>query len=142
MNYQEIFDAEAKKAGIREVIISPGNYGCAYLKTKKIKVPEVKSLYTLATALHEIGHIVNGNIKPVYLGEYKAEMFVREKFREYGLPLKKKIAKRQRDYVAYRVRLSVRRATSTKYRVDSEVLRFIKAKQPGIVHYVDGKRVI
>ena len=132
MDYSEILKKECDKAGITEIRYSPGNYGRASWEKGWIKVPQPKTLNTLATALHEVGHIVMGKVKPTYYSEFLAEMFVRQKFKEYGLTLKRKIARKQRDYVAYRVRLSVKRATRKDYKVNSEVLRFIGAKQPKI----------
>src|SRR3990167_407299 len=133
MDYTEIIKLECEKAGVKEVEYIKGNYGRAYIKEGKIRIPQPKTLTTLATALHEIGHIVLGKVKPQYYSEFLAEMFVRQKFKEYGLTLKRNITNRQKAYVAYRVRLSVKRATNPKYKVNPEVLKFIGAKQPSII---------
>jgi hypothetical protein len=126
MNIKEILETELKKADIKCVELSKGNYGRAWIKERKIKIPEVKSLSTLAVALHEIGHIVLGKIEPQYLCEYKTEMFVREKFKEYGLPLKRRIANRQKKYIAYRVGLSMKHR-KIDFKVNPEVNNFITA---------------
>lgn len=133
MNFFEIVEIESQKAEVKEIEYIKGNYGKACIKDKKIRIPKPLTLRTLATALHEIGHIAIGEVKPQYYSEFLAEMFVRQKFKEYGFTLKRAIANRQKSYVAYRVRLSVKRATSPKYKIKPEVLKFINAKQPIII---------
>ena len=133
MDFNKIVEIESQKADVKEIEYIKGNYGKAYIKDKKIRIPKPLTLRTLATALHEIGHIAIGKVKPQYYSEFLAEMFVRQKFKEYGLTLKRAIADRQKSYVAYRVKLSVKRATNPKYKVKSEVLKFINSKQPVII---------
>jgi len=124
-DYKAIAEKEIEKAGITNVEYINGNYGRAYLNNNKIRIPIPKTLTTLATALHEIGHIVIGKVKPQYYSEFLAEMFVRQKFKEYSLPLKRKIANHQKEYVAYRVGLSKRR-TKNEFKIKSEVKQFLK----------------
>ena len=133
LTYEQILQAEAHKAGVGTITYHKGNYGCAYQKTKNIFVPEPKTLYTLATALHEVAHISIGKVKPQYYAEYLCEMWVREKFKEHGLVLKRRIADSQKRYVAHRVMLSYKRSSSPEYRVKKEVLDFIGAHQEGVL---------
>jgi hypothetical protein len=131
-NLQEIFKVESEKAGINNIEYVNGNYGKAYIDNKNIRIPNIKTLKTLATALHEIGHIVIGKVKPKYYEEFLCEMFVRQKFKEYGLTLKRSIVNQQKLYIAYRVRLSIKRAKSKSYKVKPEVLQFIGLKHKEI----------
>jgi hypothetical protein len=45
--------------------------GLAYINAKIIRSPYPKSNKSFAIFAHEIGHIANGAIKPICLGEYK-----------------------------------------------------------------------
>ena len=133
MDFKEIFYAECDKLGVVDVEFVKGQYGSANYAMQSVRCPEPKTLVSLATCLHELGHISLGEVKPVYYGEFLAEMFVRQKFKEYGLPLKRKIAKKQREYVAYRVGLSVKHSSRKDYKVNGVVCAFIGKTNKGLV---------
>ena len=112
MDKMELFDIltkEIEKAEIENVEYVKGNYGKANRKTKTIRIPHPKTLITLATGLHEVAHIHVGNVKPQYYQEFLCEMWVQEKFKEYGIEVPWKVECNQKNYVAYRVRVSLRR---------------------------------
>jgi hypothetical protein len=63
---------------------SSGN-GLAYIEEKKITIPYITDRWNFFTALHEIGHVVNGWHKYMYLNEFYAEMWAIETGRKYNI---------------------------------------------------------
>lgn len=53
--------------------ISKSSCGLAWIEQRRIKIPRVKDVDTFCVCLHEIGHILNGRIRPVYASEYHTE---------------------------------------------------------------------
>lgn len=85
---QNIIEDYLRKYFIKIVKYSVTNCGCAWIDDRKIKVPKISGkdyIDRFMTTLHEIGHIVNGNIKPSCIGEYKAEQFAINEAKKYGI---------------------------------------------------------
>lgn len=53
--------------------ISRTSCGRAWFASRKIKITKVKDVDTFCVCLHEVGHILNGPIRPVYLSEFHTE---------------------------------------------------------------------
>ncbi|MDP2672003.1 MAG: hypothetical protein Q8O68_00650 [Candidatus Daviesbacteria bacterium] len=129
--YHEIFWKECEQAKITNIQFKKTYEGRAYYDDRSIIIPHIKTAITLATALHEIGHIVIGDQKPSYYNEFLAEMFVQQKFKEHNIPLKRKILYDQKDYVAYCVHLSKKKKGPSSNKIRSEVRKFIKEFENG-----------
>ncbi len=49
--------------------------GRSWVPDRHIKIPQLKGIIELMVALHEIGHIVKGNIEPKCVEEYQVELW-------------------------------------------------------------------
>ena len=86
MNYSEIIYKLAKENLIKVERTFDDLSGKANLTNRIIKIP--KSLDTVSkfmVALHEIGHILNGNKKPEFYGEYLAERYAIDTAQKFGV---------------------------------------------------------
>lgn len=73
-----------------DIQIDPKRYrspfeGTAYFDERLIKIPNITNLHSFMIALHEIGHIVEGRRKFIYLTEYVAERWAINKAKELGI---------------------------------------------------------
>lgn len=76
---------------------------------KTCAIPEIKSRKSLYIALHELGHIVNGRIRPVYKGEFLAEQYAHKRMRELGFAVPRSMTKRAKNYVRWKIIKAERR---------------------------------
>jgi hypothetical protein len=81
---QAYVDNRITELGITVYKISKGSCGLAYFKERKIKIPKVKDVDTFCVCLHEIGHIINGPMRPVYASEYHTEHQALRMAKEYA----------------------------------------------------------
>jgi len=121
--YVQIFEEEARKNNITWVYGFKGNCGRAYIDERRVIVSIPINRDRLIVCLHEIGHIVNGHIKPRYIEEMKAEKFAILKMKEFGIPISRKAKARTKNYVSYKIRQAKRRGLK---KVSSEAKRFIQ----------------
>lgn len=99
------------------------NVGRAFIEERKILISKPINRDRLFVAFHEIGHIINGHIKPRYLEELKAEQYAIMKMREVNIPISRKARARAKEYISYKVRQAQRRGLK---KLDSRAKRFIK----------------
>jgi len=78
-------------------------------RNRTCAMPEIKTRKSLYIALHELGHIVNGHIRPVYKGEYLAEKYAHARMRELGLTIPRIVTARAKEYVQMKIRRAERR---------------------------------
>ena len=76
---------------------------------KTCAMPEIKSRKSLYIALHELGHIVNGCVRPVYVSEFLAEMYAHQRMRELGFRVPQSMTERAKRYVRSKIIRAERR---------------------------------
>lgn len=89
----------------------------------------------LQVGLHEIGHKLFGNIKPSYLQEYLCEMFSFEIMRNYNIPIKKKVKKRSKRYIAFKTQMAINRGLNE---INNKVKNYIKKDYPNTAKRIRG----
>lgn len=75
--------------------------GVAYFSSCEICTPEPKTAKSFYIFTHEVGHIANGNIKPSCLGEYMADKFAEDSFKQYGFTIPREVKAEMNRYRAY-----------------------------------------
>ena len=60
--------------------------GRAYINRKEVKIPKPTNADRFGVCIHEIKHIIDGNIKPSYYAEYRCEQFALMHMRMINLP--------------------------------------------------------
>ena len=105
---REIVEREIVQAGYT-LSYSSGLTGRVSWVSRAARIPEIKTRRSLYIALHELGHIVNGRVRPVYLGEYQAEVYAHNRMREMGFAVPRKMTARAKDYVHMKVKRAKRR---------------------------------
>jgi len=111
MDIQEarrVIEDDIARAGYA-IEYAKSNRGRVYFVSRRCMIPEIKSRSTLYTACHELGHIVAGYVKPVYVGEYRAELFAHDKMRELGFAVPRRATKRAKEYVSMKIRRAKKR---------------------------------
>lgn len=92
--------------------------GYSFGKDRRVECPEPRGYKSFFTFLHEVGHIVHpqggyqgsGNpAKTRALAEYNATVWAKEKLRELGLPVKRKVSQSYDLYVKDKIARGLRR---------------------------------
>ena len=114
--------------------------GRCYINPKRIRVPRPKSLISLCTLFHELGHLSNP-YKLSCMNEYHACMFAQSKLREYGLPVTKDIKIHDEWYIAFSLAQALNRNLKT---IPAELRKYKKLLQEYDmhVHYGNGNNKI
>ena len=121
---REIIEQSIKDAGY-DLRYSSGNHGRVYWDKKIAYVPFAKSRSTLYVLCHEASHVFwpKGSLR-TFENEYRSERKAHEYMRMFGFSVPLSQTQRAKEYVARRVRMSIRRGLKEK--VSSEVRKFIK----------------
>jgi hypothetical protein len=101
-------EADIVRAGYA-IEYAKSNRGRVYFVSRRCIIPQIKSRATLYVACHELGHVVEGYVKPVYIGEYRAELYAHDKMRELGFSVPRKATARAREYVSMKIRRAKKR---------------------------------
>lgn len=97
--------------------------GRAFIKAKQIEVPQPVNIERLCVCLHEIGHIVVGNISPKFIAEFKCESFAMQTAKDAGFN-PEDYAENARGYVMAKIAQAHNRGLSIA-KVPQEVIDFI-----------------
>lgn len=119
-------EAEIARAGY-SLSYSSGLAGRVSWSRRECRIPEVKTRKSLYIALHELGHIANGRVSPVYVGEYRAEMYAHARMREMGFAVPAAMTARAKRYVDMKLRRAKRRGLKS---VSREAARW---SSPGLI---------
>ena len=124
MNYEQMFGDVVHHHGIEVCFrcnCRTGSYELghsrahAHCKERKICLSVVpRSFKSFFTAMHEIGHVVHpqGNYSSSYpraLAEHNATEWAKEKCRELGVPLKRKVLASYKSYIRNKIARGLRR---------------------------------
>lgn len=109
--------------------------GIAYLEDRVISAPAAKSPLSFAILAHEVGHIVNGSIRPRWLEELRAWEFAIESFKQFHLSVSKEVRQRMRYSLAYALAKALNRDMK---RIPAELRQYRKYLSPITYHYGDG----
>ena len=90
---------------------------------------------------HEIGHIVNGEIKPSCLCELRADQYSLEQFKRFGLPLPRKVINRSNWYRGYSLAQALNRGMK---KIPDELKKYKRYLIKSYRHtiYGDGRKPI
>ena len=78
-------------------------------RSRVVSFPEIKTRKSLYIACHELGHIVHGMIRPVYVGEYRAEKYAHDLMRTMGFSVPRSMTIRAKRYVSMKIRRAKKR---------------------------------
>lgn len=82
-------------------------------RLKTCRIPRIRSRKSLYIALHELGHIANGYIKPKYVGEYLAEKYAHKRMREMGYRVPRSMTDRAKRYIRHKIMMAWDRGLRT-----------------------------
>jgi DNA-binding transcriptional regulator PaaX len=122
--YTEIAERLLKENNITVRQYRKSMSGRAFIKEREIIIPRPTGKISLLICLHEIAHIVNGEIKPRYKEEYLAEKWAMDKCRELGIRVPRSYTRRAKRYISFKVHQAKKRGLK-KIRSQS-VYHFIK----------------
>lgn len=122
--YTEIAERLLKENNITVREYRKSMSGRAFIKEREITIPKPTGKISLLICLHEIAHIVNGEIKPRFKEEYLAEKWAIDKFRELGMRVPQSYVRRAKRYVSYKVHQA--KVRGLKHIKDQSVYHFIK----------------
>ena len=105
---RQVIESEITRAGY-SIEYSKSLRGRVRYKPRLCMIPEIKTRKSLYIACHELGHIVAGYVKPIYVGEYRAEKYAHAKMRELGFAVPRKCTKEAREYVSWKIRKAKKR---------------------------------
>ena len=125
--YLKIFERIAKENKINFEYSFKSNVGRADFEQRKVFISKPINRNRLQTALHEISHILQGEIKPIYVEEYLAEVLSFEMIKKEGIPISKKARDRSKKHIAYMTQKAIHRGLK---KIDKRVKNYIKSKYP------------
>lgn len=123
--YKLVFENICKKENIDWIYYSGS--GVAFIDKRLIKIKEPKSPKTMLTCLHEISHILMGDIRPSYYEEYLAVKKSLEMAKELKIKISRKIIKEEKRYIAYSLQQAIHRGLK---QIIPEVANYIKKEFP------------
>jgi hypothetical protein len=122
--YEEIFERIAKENNINFEYHFKGNVGRAFQDERKVWVSKPINRDRLQVALHELCHILIGNIKPRYKEELEAEKCSFKMMRENNIPVSRKATERSKHYIA------IKTQQAGLKEVSGDVKKFIEKDYP------------
>jgi hypothetical protein len=101
--YTEIAEKLLKENNITIRSYRKNMSGVAYIDSREIVIPHPNGKISLLICLHEIAHILNGHIKPIFKGEYLAEKWAMDTFRKLGFKVPQSYTRRAKRYISYKL---------------------------------------
>ena len=140
MNYIEAGQDLVKRYDINVIKVRRSMSGFAYYNSRDIVAPEPKTAKSFVVFAHEVGHVVNGKVRPRWKSEYMAEMFALDCFKEYDLKLPRIVKNRIKWHITYALAKAMNRGMKV---IPQELKPYKKYLRPGyyIVRYLDGREV-
>ncbi|MFA7708341.1 MAG: hypothetical protein WCX73_05310 [Candidatus Pacearchaeota archaeon] len=124
--YTEIAEKLLKENNITVRSYRKNMSGLAYIETREIIIPHPNGKISFLICLHEIAHILNGHIKPKFKGEYLAEKWAMDTFRELGFRVPQSYIRRAKRYVRHKVHQA--KVRGLKKLGNQSIYNFIKQK--------------
>lgn len=117
----------AKEAGVETITYRKGLTGKAWVKEKRISVPEPTTRRRLYIFAHECAHVAlnHGRSLPVHRKEYEAEQWATNALRSHRIAVHKKSKEAAIKYVAMKVERARKRGAKE---IDREALEFSEGK--------------
>ena len=107
--YTEIAERLLKEHNITVRQYRKSMTGRAFIKEREIITPRPTGKISLLICLHEIAHIVNGEIKPRFKEEYLAEKWAIDTFRKLGMRVPQSYTRRAKRYIHHKVHQAKKR---------------------------------
>jgi hypothetical protein len=104
---------------------SKSNSGVAYIEAREVKIPYSTDVVRFGVALHEIKHIIDGCIKPSWLGEWRCEQYAIKEIEKLGFDATDYIQNAKRYMRQIFAKAYNRKANLDK--IDKEFLEFTEA---------------
>lgn len=143
MDYKEAGIDLLNRYNVKHISIRKSMSGRAFVAKREIKAPLPTTAKSFAVFAHEVGHIVNGNIKPSCLSEYKAEMFAKDCFSEYGFKMPRIVRNRQTWYICYSLAQALNRGmTNIPTELKPYRAKLLKCKALQVKNGVKGFKVV
>ena len=104
---------------VKKITYVKGLYGKAWCKTKRLRIPPPTTRKRMYIIAHELGHLaLHGHLKHKrsrrqFIKEFEAEQYAHTLMRRFNIKVPRAMTKRAKNYVQYRIKLSVKRGLST-----------------------------
>lgn len=105
----------------------PASSGCgsADISWRTVHVPRMTNLHNFLIGLHEIAHVIQGNIKPRYAEEYWATIWAIKTAKSMGLTIPQDEINHWRRCISYSISKAVNRGL---LRIDPEIRQWVENK--------------
>ena len=100
---------------VKKITYTKGLYGRAYVKKRKVHIPPPTTRKRMYIIAHELGHLAlhAKTSKRQFIKEFEAEQYAHTLMRRFKVRIPRAMTKRAKNYVQYRIKLSVKRGLST-----------------------------
>ena len=96
---------------VKKITYAKGLYGHTYVKERNIHIPPPTTRKRMYIIAHELGHLAlhTKTSKRQFIKEFEAEQYAHTLMRRFNIKVPRAMTKRAKDYVQYRINLSVKR---------------------------------
>ena len=96
---------------VKKITYVKGLYGKAWCKEKRLRIPPPTTRKRMYIIAHELGHIAlhAKTSKRSFIKEFEAEQYAHALMRRFKIRIPRAMTKRAKNYVQYRINLSVKR---------------------------------
>ena len=114
---------------VKKITYVKGLYGKAWCKEKRLRIPPSTTRKRMYIIAHELGHLaLHGHLKHKrsrrqFIKEFEAEKYAHALMRRFKIRIPRAMTKRAKNYVQYRINLSIRRGL--KAPIPNEILAWV-----------------
>ena len=114
---------------VKKITYVKGLYGKAWCKEKRLRIPPPTTRKRMYIIAHELGHLaLHGHLKHKrsrrqFIKEFEAEKYAHALMRRFKIRIPRAMTKRAKNYVQYRINLSIRRGL--KAPISNEILAWV-----------------
>ena len=110
---------------VKKITYVKGLYGKAWCKTKRLRIPPPTTRKRMYIIAHELGHLAlhTKTSKRQFIKEFEAEKYAHALMRRFKIRISRAMTKRAKNYVQYRINLSIRRGL--KAPIPNEILAWV-----------------
>ena len=96
---------------VKKITYGKSLSGKAWCKEKRLRIPPPTTRKRMYVIAHELGHLAlhTKTSKRQFIQEFEAEQYAHTLMRRFNIKVPRAMTKRAKDYVQYRINLSVKR---------------------------------
>jgi len=138
MNKYEIAGNQLlEQYGIKIKTVRKSMSGVAYIEDRVVSCPAPERALSFAILAHEVGHIVNGHLRPRWLEELRAWQFSLVYFKEFGFAIPREVKWRMKYNLTFALAKALNRNMKA---IPQELKQYKKYLSPITYIYGDGRR--